>query len=311
MEFFQEFETIFYWTNNSVNFTKKRSGNPGYLIGKPVLVAKLLINETIINVTGTNTTKTEVNTTIIRNHLDFTENFLTLPENKGGICILNNSTNYPVEFGFNIILKCKIKSTYEINKNLTANETCRELQKVIFIYWSISIGNKTARLIGAFGNANFTIVKDWFSVLYEETPDKKLNKTFGIYSKKNSTVTCYNIATTFKIDIFHSRVTFKNLGNQEKIVGTIFDFVGTDNFTFAVNKGKISLEVPLRHEVMFLDVTKRIERYREHSMFSFTLPRDFFYPVKLSSEASAVSFNASLIVLCAQLFICCIKYFVL
>lgn len=283
--FYQEFSVKFIWMDRLITYSDQRSGNPGYLTGKPILVANLLINETLINKTSGNGTENIVRKNITRNPFEFIENFMTLPTSKHGFCMYNNVTYNIVEFKFDSIQKCKFQTSVKVNKSKPANDTCRLMQRVIFDYWRISLTNTTIKVVGDFGNADVRNFSDWSSVLFYTTPDEVLTNITGRYSSKNTSLTCYNITTVLKIDIFHSRVVYKNLDNQEKIVGTIYEFAGLRNLTFDIDKNYIQLDVDIKHEVMFFDITvSKIKKYADPPTFEIKLPYDFFYPfVKLNN----------------------------
>lgn len=288
VNFYQEFSVKFNWINRQITYSNQRSGNPGYLIGKPILVANLLINATIANKKNSNVTDDIIiRKNMTRNPNDFTDNFLTLPTSKEGLCMFNNVTYNIVEFKFDSIEKCKFQSTMKINKTKTANETCQSIQRIIFDYWLISTKNNTIKVVGDFGNADIKKLDDWSSILFYTNPDDILSNVTGDYARNNTTITCHNITTILKIDIFHSRVVYKNLNDQEKIIGTIYDFVGLKTLNFYIDNGIVVLDYLLRHEVIFFDIKlNKIKKYADPPTFEIKLPYDFFYPfVKLNNAA--------------------------
>lgn len=161
----------------------------------------------------------------------------------------------------------------------SANESCRSLQEIIFHYWSVSTTNTTQKLIGDFGNANAKNMEDWSEILFYTNPEEILSNITGSYASNNQSIVCRNLTTNLKIDLFHSRVVYKNLDNQEKIIGTLYDFVGLNNFEFNIKNEELFADINIRHEVMFFDVTaNKIKKYDDPPSFQIKLPYDFFYP---------------------------------
>ncbi|XP_065161329.1 tectonic-3 isoform X2 [Atheta coriaria] len=103
----QEYEVKFLWINQTeFNYTNYRSGNPGYQINKPILFAKLI---TVINATTNSTTnKTIYQKTqyLKRPALNYIENFLVLPKNVQGKCLLSPFLYENLNFGYNMLTKC-------------------------------------------------------------------------------------------------------------------------------------------------------------------------------------------------------------
>lgn len=379
-QFEQQFFVKFYWTNGTFNYNNIsliHSGSPGYLIGKPILLAKLHINETFINNTVTNKTEILVTRNMKRNFSDVQENFIILHKSQNGICVLNEDVYNSVDFGFNMILKCNIDEKIKIilkldridikdkinetktkikflntkedpgkievsmknevkeilsktdgikkklkkeaiinsnevklnsnevklnsskvelksnevklNSNITkfnsndtkyisASDICKEIQTKILHFWSIRLENSTVKVTGNFGNANISKIEDWSEILYEIEPQNLLNMTRGLFHD-NSSLICYNISNSLRISVFHSRVTFEDLLNQEKIIRTVFSFQNLIETKFDFENDNVHIKLPIRSEVMFYDITSQIIRkFADPPTFEIKLPYDFFYP---------------------------------
>nr|CAI5838000.1 unnamed protein product [Callosobruchus analis] len=272
-EFEQEFAISFWWLNQTRNFSAIQSGSPGYLIGKPVKIGKM------VNAGNSTHVKLEIE----RNPDDYRSNFLTLPENLGGICILDNVTFYSLEFGYNILRKCKMED-HVINskKYINGTEICKDIQRKILDIWSADAENIT---VGMFGNSNASRLEDWWKVLYETPPFVLLNNTKGKFDAKSSETKCFGLATKITISIFHSRIDVGTLRDQEKILGVTFAFGGFTNRTFAYQKNLTEFELDLKHEVTFYDVsTEKKRKFVDPPGIDIKLPYDFFYPfVKINN----------------------------
>lgn len=294
-EFLQQYEVNYFWSNYTFNYTSLLSGNPGYLISKPILMGNIIfVNKTNKNV---NVTYQQIR----RNSLDISDIFLIIPISKKGLCSLTNHSNILIEFGYNMIAKCKIQKIFEVeNEILTASDLCRNLQNIVFDYWPIFKLNLSNinRVVGNFGNANESVLTDWTTILSNKTPSQILNETFGNFTDNNATLLCDNMITNLKIDIFHARVDFKDLRNQEKIFGTTYNFGNGKKFKFHLNKNNVNFEVQIREEIMFFDITsERIQKFVDPPSFKIRLPYDFFYPfVKVGNEGTYLGVYRVLII---------------
>ncbi|KAJ8968378.1 hypothetical protein NQ314_002328 [Rhamnusium bicolor] len=282
-EFSQEFNANFWWINQTRNFSEMLSGNPGYLIGKPILIGNL------VNVGN----KTNVISKLQRHSSYYLENFMTLPENVNGDCILNDKNYVPVEFGFNLLTKCKMNSiVFNRRKYLNGTEICRDIQKAILKLWGITGENKT---FGMFGNADANNPAEWTKILYNMNPEELLNKTTGHFSSSNNSLTCHGIATSLVIDIYHSRIDFQILLNQEKILAVTHSFGGLINRSLSYNKQKDSIyfEVDLESQVVFYDISvQKQKKYVDPPSLQIKLPYDFFYPfIKIENGVDVISVN--------------------
>ncbi|KAK5640330.1 hypothetical protein RI129_011141 [Pyrocoelia pectoralis] len=279
-EFEQEFQANFFWHNSSLNYSQVLSGNPGYLIGKPVLIGT--VNRT--------SSKIERAPDIFR------ENFLTFPTSRNSLCVLSEDLLVASEFGYNMLLKCKLRKKIETS-NSTANNTCRQIQRTIFDYWPIS-SNVTAinKVFGVFGNSNDT--SDWVEALSNKSPEEILNGTYGNFTSDNNTLICNNVTVTLKIDIFYARVSYKSLLNQNKIIGVTYSFGTLKQFPFKIESGYLDYEILIMEELMFYDVTsKQAEKFVDPPSFQIRLPYDFFYPFVKVDNGVDINNVCSLLVL--------------
>ncbi|XP_017784848.1 PREDICTED: tectonic-1 [Nicrophorus vespilloides] len=278
-QFSQTFIVEYLWdSKNTKNYTHLLSGNPGYLVGKTILLAHLVtLRNTTVNTT-TNETKVLVTEHVYRDGSDFTKSFMVLPKNVNGKCVLSNEINLPIEFGYNLFTKCTLHKKV-ISDNRTAQEVCRIIQDAIFEIWSLKYNesiNKTVNLtVGLFGNANATRRDDWIQVVFTDHPLNVLNNTFG--DATGNSVKCYNIATKIRIDLYHSREE----EDQQKLAGVSIGF--SDYFNLSLVDTEVTVRV--RSEVMFMDITSdSFQKYVTPPSLNIKLPHDFFYPfVKLGN----------------------------
>ncbi|XP_028132794.2 tectonic-3 [Diabrotica virgifera virgifera] len=285
-EFDQEFSVRFFWTN-STGDVKDLSGNPGYLINKPIFTGKLL---TIKN--GSDTLLK-----IKRNLTDAKESFLTIPDNIDGNCVLNETLFTRIEFGYNLITKCKYRSiSFSTRKGVNGTEMCRALQRSVLEMWNF---NNT--MIGFFGNADENNLDDWIKALYKKDLDSLLNSTLGYFSSKMGYLSCLNLVSDLEIDIFHSRIDINDLLDQEKILAVTFSFGGFTNRTLIFNKNtsSVNYETSLKTTVTFYDLTtQKRKKAVDPPSLEIKLPYDFFYPfVRINNDCSNIRLNVLIFIL--------------
>ncbi|XP_076264228.1 tectonic [Rhynchophorus ferrugineus] len=268
-KFTQEFQVDFSWNNKSINFSQILSGNPGYICGKPILMGTQITTKNL--------------TSIVRNSTQFLENFLVISDNVNGRCVRNTTYNNPVKFGHNMLTRCNVKELIFFGKKQSAVKMCEELQKEIFRFWGVQYNINKTTVIGQFGNADPANDEAWNPILYEIEPRRFLNLTHGEFEKKNTTLVCGNISTSLDIDIFHARIDYQSLRNQEKVLGVTYRFNTGGPLKFDLIKNATSVgiksDVNLMTKVSYYDVTKkRGSKLIEPPSLDIRLPYDFFYP---------------------------------
>lgn len=268
-ELVQEFSVEFLWTNQIKNYSRILSGNPGYISGKPILIG-------VKNVYG--------NATVIqRNSLDFLDNFLVFPSSTTEVCVRNETFYTPIEFQYNTITKCDFQMKLAVGSSQNATELCRNIQGRVFDLWGLERAPDKSSVVGLFGNANASNLQDWTSVLYETEPREFLNTTRGSFLSNNKSILCQNLSTLLDVHVFYSRVDFKTVLNQNKILGVSISFKNIREGVFAIRKqsNSSSLELSLKvvSRVSFYDITERkVEKFVDPPSLDIRLPYDFFYP---------------------------------
>lgn len=314
-EFLQEFSVNFWWNKKHQNFSSHFSGSPGYKTGKPIL-------------TGTEFNfgnKTHLDLKIKRNGSIYEDNFLTLPENVNGNCVSDISTILTVEFGYNLLTKCKEKKSIIIDAKYMYNETrktkmgnetrtlvnastiCRDIQKNTFKLWKIQHNKR----IGMFGNADPNNTTDWLAVMYKDHPEKILNNTSGQLIADKAILKCSNLLNQQKISIYHSKVDFKNILNQEKILGVLYEFDIEDDIFFYDNKSNlVYFELDLESQVVFYDITvPKEKKLVDPPSLTIKLPYDFFYPfIRIDNSVGESYLNHYLVFNAVLFVILCNEY---
>lgn len=306
LEFSQTIEINFIWWNHTLNYSSYLSGNPGYLVGKPILIANIIS----VNIAINNTNSTSGNATSYKHQLRlyrspsaFTENFMVLSQvNSEGVCVLNKHKYTPVEFGYNMYLKCEIND-HVLTKNLSAKNICIAIQETIFKYWSLKASNNTLgnKLIGQFGNAYIYNVDEWLKPMFKIDLKDILNKTWGEFDRKNKILKCGNITTLLITEFFYARVDFDNVINQEKILATTFEFGVFKNISFSFGGNQIlNFNIKVGTQVMFYDITtKKMRKLVDPPSLKIRLPHDFFYPfVKIDNSGVKNVFCVIVMLMC-------------
>lgn len=284
-EHYVDVEVNFLWYNQSKSYSNHLSGSPGYIIGKPILIGNL---KNLGN-------HTHPNLSLIRDPLRYEDNFLTVPKNINGVCVHNHLVYTTVEFGYNMMTKCRFKSQIEKKKNENATNVCRRMQENILLNWFID--KDVNRSFGLFGNADSKELDDWWPILLKTPVGDLLNTTVGNFSNKNNSIYCLNLVSGIEIDIFHSKVDFDDLINQEKILAITFKFDLLSNKTFKYGDKMTEYSMDLKSRIMFYDITaKKIKKFVDPPTFEIKLPYDFFYPFVRVHQNGALTVSVSLVV---------------
>lgn len=138
----QNFATRFRWNSDPLDGPRRRSGNPGYVIGKPILAGKLVTNRTKEGVLVTSDPS----------------NMLTVPlMNSAGHC-LQPTQRRPVLFGEDILTGCFLPFGPDIDC-WTVREMALELL----------LGPDPPNLVGCYGDSDPSDVTQWVPVLFSDS----------------------------------------------------------------------------------------------------------------------------------------------
>ncbi|KAF8774047.1 Tectonic-3 like protein [Argiope bruennichi] len=144
--FLQHFSIIFEWNNTTD--TRKRSGNPGYQVGLPILVGT---NNTVLQLDDIFEIKIEPN------------GLSVLDTDQNSLCSKNRRS---VKFGKNLKTGCIFTFS---------NLICKDLQEQI--QNNLLGPTKKQVFIGVFGNANESNIDDWIEAYHEYSEIPHSNKT--------------------------------------------------------------------------------------------------------------------------------------
>ncbi|KAJ8942074.1 hypothetical protein NQ318_004099 [Aromia moschata] len=144
-----------------------------------------------------------------------------------------------------------------------------------------------------FGNADANNPDEWIKIMYNISPGKLFNETTGRFGNSNNTLTCLGIVTGLVIDLYHSKINFERLLNQEKILAVTYAFGGIINKTFDYDKrdNSVYLELDLHSQVVYYDISvQKQEIFVDPPSLEIKLPYDFFYPfVKIENGVDKIS----------------------
>ena len=203
--FSQDYAYNHFWTSENVTENYSKSGNPGYLAGKPVISGHLVENEE-------------------QPFIELNPKTLSVSEaGNDGLCDLNTVENrVPIEFGLNIKQGCSIF----VNKT-TLSEKCWDIkQKTFEMLAGIKFTDLETKLklVATFGNSDVLKVGDWVRVLYHNIPD------YG-HADRPDPGRCPSLVKTLHIEILHASIG--SLANpQAKIIGVMFKFGKPDDERF-------------------------------------------------------------------------------
>lgn len=244
-----------------------RSGNPGYLSGKPILAGILNKTDTTAADEGEATEdEGSQNSDTIRISSD-SSTWLSLPSpGIGGGCL---SRHHLVLFNQNFIQTC--------NLDLAPLANCSALQKEAF---RVFLGPEAIPdRLGMFGNSDPQKPGDWIPIYDEKKPKPD--------SAASGETKCRNMLKGVGIKILYANAG-ATINPQPKIIGVLRTFV-TEEGIVDVSKDRA---MTLRASVTFYDVTQNPENYYNPApVITAQVPSDFFYPLFRNNRASFIKGN--------------------
>lgn len=269
------FQARYHWKNEDAMEPFHRSGNPGYIFGKPILAGNLLPN---------NNEDVHGNRSIRLNRDPAT--WMTLMSN--GHCSEDNGTadRIPLMFGEDLRTSCLLELSYGDFEG----ENCFSMAR---LKWILE-GSGLPEYVGMFGNSDPDKLDEWLPVI--KGSDKIV-----------STIEGDTFCITLHLKI---RMAYANVGSlsnpQAKIVGAMYWFemeqlsfncIGT----YCGSSDRKLFEVSA--EVQFMDVTRSsVPQFSAPPVFKARLPSDFFYPILSHGN----SFTVNLFIFLSSVLICII-----
>lgn len=295
-----------------------RSGNPGYIVGKPVVAGFRVKQKSGVNVSQD--ASKESRTSTKHDSIQLSHNskeWLTLPgSNIQGICDWSASTRHVVTFGEDLHMSCGV-NLYP--KNISTVSSCTLLRakmlQLLLGDVSKSFQNSSmqldwGRVIAAFGSANVSMPQDWVPLLMDnQSPLSILQASMSAIDSKpsqgetDSTMqTCENVPLGVQIRIMYGLIgTISN--PQSKILGASIGFFPLQDIGLACSsvtcfQNNKVLHLRVLSTVKFVDVTSpAVAKFAEPPAIHIRLPPDFFYPFMATEDSSSVSMHSNHLIL--------------
>ncbi|XP_014775388.2 tectonic-3 [Octopus bimaculoides] len=250
LPFTQTFSTEFQELEAEDNAYFKRSGNPGYIRGEPLLAGtkiNLPTGRSIINLSSDRT------------------NWLTIPQpSPDGSC--SGKSRVPVTFGVDMRSGCFLKL-----KLSDLSIQCKNLEGMSNILWQ-----QNATHVATFGNSPVEFVADWLTIFEQNKPPQP---------QFEAPDQCTQVVTGMQIQVLYAKVGSIN-NPQPKIIGVSLTYEKPKTISLQCNNlicdptnYDKEYRIELVTSVAFQDVSEPALKY-------FTrpppqeggLPFDFFYP---------------------------------
>ncbi|XP_076475237.1 tectonic-3 [Bombus vancouverensis nearcticus] len=268
--FYQQFEVTYEWAELDKEKSFFLSGNPGYIIGRPLIIGTLKINKT-----------NKVETKYI--NFNKTSSFLTLPiATKAGEC--NKIDRYTLTFGEDIKLKCSVF----IHTNNFNTMSCIKLQNLTMHFlmkdslFNVTQTDQYNIYVAKTGNFSSNDITDWTQILLDRIP-----QNVTVAQVVNGRLYCSGLITSVHLNILYSALKKSETLNNYIIVGIGIKFSAEFNMSWSKclyeNCSDI-LKTDIISYVTFHDISKPSKYYFAGGPnLDITLPYDFFYPFLSSS----------------------------
>ena len=301
--FSQKFSISFHWTKDADNIFH-RSGNPGYIIGKPIMAGK--------KITQVMNGEEEIDKEVIEVSKN-PEDWLSIAATAiwDDKCVLDqehgNSYRQSVTFGEDRLSSCVVSLK---PANFTSPSSCTAMQKMLLrILAGSAIENVTAvknfnLFVATFGDSKAEDTSDWVQVILERVPVY----VAGSSLQTDRTLTCKALVTSLQIVVMYAHVGSVAVP-QAKILGVVFRFGQPHNLMYSCSTlhcvgDSEDQYAKLVSSVSFIDVTKpSVPQFAEPPVYEIKLPHDFFYPFFSSSLCLYPSSTTLLVLLMVELLI--------
>ncbi|XP_014210190.1 tectonic-3 [Copidosoma floridanum] len=279
-DFKQDFQVLYKWFGLNNSFIFERSGNPGYIEGKPIFVGTQMENktdDTVVKYIVFNTTHPH----------------LTLPmADRNGVC--NEVKRYSVKFLENVKLKCSIT----VKTSNFSTTTCIKLQNRTFetlvnfmMMKNFDKINLNRQFISKSGNATDSNIDSWAKMFFEKIPQNVITAQII-----NNEIQCSGLVTSVAFDIVHSLISKPGTNNNHVIlgIGVTFsqevDLKWTKCTSYNSKNCIDTLQLDLVNYASFHDVSKPTRYYIAGGPnLDISLPYDFFYPFLSQSKSYLIS----------------------
>ncbi|XP_076058780.1 tectonic-1-like [Oratosquilla oratoria] len=263
----QKFKVHYIWASETLEDIFYRSGRPGYVVGKPLLMGKRVVNVTDVDEDGKEAIL------LSRNPQDW-------------LTILSAGTGSTCQRRTNVLFRQDMRSGCIIHaspKELRNN--CEELQKKILLLLHGNLNENFSELrVAMYGDASVENTGDWIPILRPEEPRAKA-------SSPGTTGECLGLILSLHMEIAYA-MSGALSNPQAKVVSVVFHYGQPKDveslctgITCQSSDSKLALEII--SSVSFIDTSKPpLAHYASPPTVDIKLPYDFFYPF-LPSRASS------------------------
>ncbi|XP_062616316.1 tectonic-3-like isoform X2 [Saccostrea cucullata] len=266
---------------NEINKTiVERSGNPGYIIGKPVRAGVLVLNATGDSGNRYAIVEEMYNMTIIKGSAT-------------GTCLTDAATRQQINFGINMASGCLIRFNLY---NVSADQYCQAMQEVVIdamegVVDTVTRDDPTRlRRVATYGNSDPLKPGDWVQILREPPAPAEGSNT------QEGPVCTMSMG-------MHTEILYANTGAlanpQPKIIGVSYRYEPRQDVTYTCEGSRctpgnteVDQSFEVRHSVTFIDASQPATGYvGEPPVFLAKVPSDFFYPFDSSHASQIRLFN--------------------
>ncbi|XP_035681133.1 tectonic-3-like [Branchiostoma floridae] len=245
----------------------RRSGNPGYVVGEPVLAGNLVQ-------TTSATTAEQLRSIVVSS--DRNSWLSMLSSSADGSCVTSSTDRASVVFGEDMRSGCLLTVFFT---NIT--DVCTLLQSTAN---DALLGTNPPTHVAMFGNSQLDTVGDWVEILRVNEP---VAQTTGF-----RTTTCRNVVLGMHIEVLYANIGA--LSNpQPKILAVRFRFENPQDITFTcvgtqcqAGGPQAAQQFEVVSSVSFIDASSSpTASLAEYPTIRTQLPYDFFYPFQAASSA--------------------------
>ncbi|XP_072015474.1 tectonic-3-like [Amphiura filiformis] len=241
----------------------ERSGNPGYVIGEPLMAGNLV---QLAEPDG-----------IIKKSIELgndRNNWLTIVKGTAdGTCVTDADSRTPVTFGEDVRSGCTIRVSYENVSNI-----CEFIQASALN----ALTGQMPEYVAMFGNSAVEVVGDWVPIIVDDL--------LGLPSSPSSG-TCINMVMALHIEVLYANVG--SLANpQAKVIGVRYNYAEGKILKYhcsgaycQVGADSLTQSFEVASSVGFVETSDYPEAVlAERPSFDSKLPNDFFYPFTFGSS---------------------------
>lgn len=250
-------------------FSRKISGNLGYLPNKPLILSKLQIPEN--DTTEERRTKKYILDYFSNGTREPDEIFqLKLPKSKRHRCVLDEETHYNVLFGENLWAKCDYRPQINFTSDSNFTKVCNDLQANLYnlllhdIHPQIEPGNYESlnAYMSKYGNpVNRTA--EWIhfralNVVNERVAAIAITQSSPFFS-------CQNMLINVKYHFYHAKTTVRGVPRQQVLQEVEIVFGPRVDLRFSLDE---EIRLPIYVQVQFFDLTSSGRWLVEASLWS-------------------------------------------